>query len=74
MVIIKDILTNIDGSSYVAVKVVSVLIVLFFLGLTTASFITGKPFDMTAYGIAAATVVGAMTAGIKFSPENPEPK
>jgi hypothetical protein len=69
----KDIATGIDGTSYAFAKVMGIAIVAVFLGLSIASFITGKPFDMTAFGLGAGAVVAAMGAAIKLT-ETSEPK
>jgi hypothetical protein len=73
MNILKDILTGIDGQSYALIKVVGFSIALVFMGLTIASFVTGRPFDGTAYGLGAAAVVAAMGAAMKLT-EDSEPK
>ena len=70
---IRDSLTGVDGKSFAVAKVVGVLIVLVFLGLAVAAFVTGKPFDMLAFGTGAGAVIAAMGAAIKFS-ETSEPK
>ena len=62
-----DSLTEIDGSSYAIVKVLSFLLVLVFLGLTIASFVTGKAFDPISYGTAAGLVIASMAAGIRLT-------
>jgi hypothetical protein len=71
--IIKDVLTGIDGQSFVLVKVVGFLVVLVFMGIEIAAFVTGKPFDAQAYGIGAGAAIAAMGAAIKLS-ESSEPK
>lgn len=73
MTLVKDSLTALDGRTYAVIKVVGVLIVLVFLALSVASFITGKPFDMLGFGAGAGAVVAAMGASIKLS-ETSEPR
>ena len=73
MKFVKDSLTGLDGESYGAIKVLGALIVLTYLCLTVAAFITGKPFDMQGFGVGAAAAVGAMGAAIKMT-ETSEPK
>lgn len=70
---LRDSLTALDGQSYAVAKVAGVAIVLVFLGLSIAAFITGKPFDMQAFGIGAGAAVAAMGAAIKLT-ETSEPK
>lgn len=65
--LIKDSLTDIDGVSYAIVKVLSFLLVLVFLFLVIASFFTGKPFDMVAFGTASGLVIASMAAGIRLT-------
>jgi hypothetical protein len=71
--IVRDSLTALDGESYAVAKVLGCAIVATFLGLSIASFITGKPFDMQAFGIGAGAAVAAMGAAIKLT-ETSEPK
>jgi hypothetical protein len=73
MALLKDILTGIDGQSYALVKVMGLMLTLVYMGLSIAAFVTGKPFDGSAYGIGAAAVVAAMGAAMKLT-ENSEPK
>jgi hypothetical protein len=70
---VRDSLTGIDGQSYAVAKLMGVAIVGTFLGLSIASFITEKPFDMQAFGIGAGAAVAAMGAAIKLT-ETSEPK
>jgi cytochrome c biogenesis protein CcdA len=70
---VRDSLTGLDGQSYAVAKVMGVAIVATFLGLSIASFVTGKPFDMQAFGIGAGAAVAAMGAAIKLT-ETSEPK
>lgn len=70
---LRDSLTALDGQSYAVAKVAGVAIVFVFLGLSIAAFITGKPFDMQAFGIGAGAAVAAMGAAIKLT-ETSEPK
>ena len=69
----KDSLTGVDGESYAIAKVLGCAIVATFLGLSIAAFITGRPFDMQAFGIGAGAAVAAMGAAIKLT-ESSEPK
>jgi hypothetical protein len=69
----RDSLTGIDGESYAIAKVLGCAIVGTFLGLSIAAFITGKPFDMQAFGIGAGAAVAAMGAAIKLT-ETSEPR
>ena len=73
MSLLKDALTGMDGTSYAAAKVAGLAIVFTFLGLAIAAFITGKPFDMQAFGIGSGAAVAAMGAAIKLT-ETSEPK
>lgn len=73
MKFIKDSLTGVDGESFAAAKVLGSAIVLTFLGLSIASFITGKHFDMQAFGMGAGLAVAAMGAAVKLT-ETSEPK
>jgi len=70
--IIKDILTGIDGQSFVLVKVLGLAVVVVFMALEIAAFVYGKPFDATAYGLGAGAAIAAMGAAIKLS-EKSEP-
>ena len=70
---LRDILTGVSGTSYAVAKVCGVSIVLVFLGLAIASFVSGKPFDMAGFGAGAGLVVAAMAAAIKLT-ETSEPK
>lgn len=71
--VLKDILTGLDGQSFVLVKVVGLLVVLVFMALEVAAFVTGKAFDAQAYGLGAGAAIAAMGAAIKLS-ESSEPK
>ncbi len=73
MSVLKDSLTGLDGQTFAVAKIAGVLIVFVFLGLSIASFVTGKPFDMSAFGLGAGAVVGAMGVAIKLT-ETSEPK
>lgn len=73
MTIMRDSLTGIDGQTYAVAKVAGVAIVLTFLALSIAAFITGKAFDMAAFGLGAGAAVAAMGAAIKLT-ESSEPK
>ena len=73
MSVLKDSTTGIDGKTFAVAKVAGLAIVFVFLGLAIAAFITGKPFDMTAFGIGSGAVVAAMGAAIKLT-ETSEPK
>lgn len=73
MKVLRDSLTALDGQSYAVAKVAGVAIVFTFLGLSIASFVTGKPFDMSAFGVGAGAAVAAMGAAIKLT-ESSEPK
>jgi hypothetical protein len=70
---LKDVLTGVDGQSYAIVKLLGMLIVLVFLGLTIASFWTGKVFDMVGFGTGAGLAIASMGAAIKLT-ESSEPK
>jgi hypothetical protein len=70
---IKDILTGIDGQSYVLVKVIGFAVVLLFMALEIFAFATGKPFDGQAYGIGAGAAIAAMGAAIKLSEKSEPP-
>ncbi|PRC92689.1 hypothetical protein [Solimicrobium silvestre] len=71
--VVKDILTGIDGQSFAIVKVLGFAVVLVFILIEVAAFITGKPFDGQAYGIGAGAAIAAMGGAIKLS-ETSEPK
>jgi hypothetical protein len=73
MMIIRDSLTGLDGKTYALAKIVGVAVVLVFLGLAIASFITGKPFAMIDFGVGAGAVVAAMGVAVKMG-ETSEPK
>lgn len=68
----RDILTGINGQSFAIVKVLGFAVVLVFLIIEIAAFITGKPFDANAYGIGAGLVITAMGGAIKLT-ETSEP-
>lgn len=70
---LRDALTGLDGETYAVAKIAGLLIVFVFLGLSVASFITGKPFDAQSFGIGAGAAVAAMGAAIKLT-ESSEPK
>ena len=70
---LHDILTGIDGTSYSVAKVVGVALTITYIGLSVASFVMGKPFDMVLFGTGAGLVVTAMGAAIKLA-ETSEPK
>jgi hypothetical protein len=76
--IIRDILTGVNGESYALVKVMGFMIVLVFLALEIASFIMGKPFDESGYGLGAGLVIGTLGTAIKLTetsePKNADPK
>ena len=69
---ITDILTGIDGQSFAIVKVLGFALVLAFMALEVAAFVTGKPFDASAFGVGAGLVVAAMGGAIKLT-ETSEP-
>lgn len=73
MKVVRDSLTALDGQTYAVAKVAGVAIVIVFLGLSIAAFITGKAFDAQAFGIGAGAAVAAMGAAIKLT-ESSEPK
>jgi len=68
---IRDSLTDIDGNSYAIIKILGMLIVIVFLGLVIASFVTGKAFDSVAYGTGAGLAIAAMAAGIRLTEPQP---
>jgi len=70
--VIKDMLTGIDGQSYVLVKIIGFAVVVVFMVLEIVAFALGKPFDGQAYGVGAGLVITAMGAAIKLS-EKSEP-
>jgi len=71
--LLKDSLTAMDGESYAVIKVLGGAIVLVYLGLSIASFVMIRAFDMMAFGTGAGLAVGAMAAAIKLT-ETSEPK
>lgn len=69
----KDILTGIDGQSFALVKVLGFAVVVVFLALQIAAFVTGKPFDAAAYGIGAGAAIAAMGAAINMTHKQEPP-
>lgn len=63
----KDAITERDGESFDSIKVLGMALVVVFLGLSIASFVTGKAFDMMAYGTASGLVIGALGAAIRMT-------
>lgn len=72
--LLRDALTDADGVSYALVKLLGMLLVLVFIGLSVASFVTAKPFDMLAYGTASGLVVAALGAAIRLAEPKPPEK
>lgn len=69
-----DIVTGLDGTSFVLAKVLGLLLVLVFIALEVYQTILGKPvFDAMAYGTGGGLCIAAMGAAIKIT-ETTEPK
>ena len=71
--LLKDILTGIDGQSFAIVKVLGFAVVLVFIALEIASFIFGKAFDASAYGIGSGAAIAAMGAAISMADKQEPP-
>ncbi len=61
---LRDVLTGKDNVTFDLVRVAGICALFTFLGLSVASFITGKPFNGTdfaaGFGIAVASTAGAL--------------
>jgi hypothetical protein len=73
MKFVKDSLTALDGESYAFAKLLGLLGVATFLGLSIAAFVVNRDFKYQDFGIGLAAVMAAATAGVKFG-ESSEPK
>jgi len=74
MRILHDILTALDGESFVICKVLGLALVVVFICLEIYQVVVGKPvFDAVAYGTGSGLVISAMGLAIKVT-ETTEPK
>ncbi len=64
----KDILTDANGVDFSLIRLVGASFAIVYMFLSVVAFFTGKPFDMSAYGVGAAAVAGAMGVAIKLDP------
>jgi hypothetical protein len=63
---LSDLITTDDGANLEPAYALSTLAVVIGLGLQVASFVTGKPFDIQAYGIGAGSLLTGLGLSAKF--------
>jgi hypothetical protein len=63
---LMQLVTGDDNSTLEPAYALSTLAVVIGLGLAVASFITGKPFDIQAYGIGAGSLLTGLGLSAKF--------
>lgn len=63
---LMQLVTGDDNATLEPAYALSTLAVLIGLGLSVASFITGKPFDIQAYGIGAGSLLTGLGLSAKF--------
>lgn len=63
---LTQLVTGDDNKTLEPAYALSTLAIVVGLALSVASFITGKPFDIQAYGIGAASLLGGLGLSAKF--------